>query len=62
MTLKKNAPRFRKHNRALHPYKKLGFEVEGILRNDKVINSRYYNSVVMSRIQSLMYIIGPLTF
>jgi RimJ/RimL family protein N-acetyltransferase len=52
MTLKKNAPRFRKHNRALHPYKKLGFEVEGILRNDKVINSRYYNSVVMSRIWS----------
>ncbi|HCF51897.1 MAG TPA: GNAT family N-acetyltransferase, partial [Bacillus sp. (in: Bacteria)] len=31
-------------------YKKLGFEVEGILKNDKRLSDgKYYNTVVMGR-------------
>ncbi|MDM5193941.1 GNAT family N-acetyltransferase [Bacillus hominis] len=38
------------NQKAIHLYKKLGFEVEGILKNDKRLSDgKYYNTVVMGR-------------
>ncbi|HDR7686906.1 GNAT family N-acetyltransferase [Bacillus toyonensis] len=38
------------NEKAIHLYKKLGFEVEGILKNDKrLLDGKYYNTVVMGR-------------
>ncbi|MDQ0493813.1 GNAT family N-acetyltransferase [Paenibacillus brasilensis] len=38
------------NNKAIELYKKHGFEVEGILKNDKLLSdSRYYNTVIMGR-------------
>ncbi|MFE8152009.1 GNAT family N-acetyltransferase [Brenneria goodwinii] len=36
--------------KAIELYKKLGFEVEGILKNDKLLaDGKYYNTIVMGR-------------
>ncbi|MCU5027800.1 GNAT family N-acetyltransferase [Bacillus thuringiensis serovar brasilensis] len=38
------------NEKAIHLYKELGFEVEGILKNDKRLSDgKYYNTVVMGR-------------
>ncbi|PFC13991.1 GNAT family N-acetyltransferase [Bacillus cereus] len=38
------------NEKAIQLYKKLGFEVEGILKNDKKLSDgKYYNTVVMAR-------------
>ena len=38
------------NEKAIQLYKKLGFEVEGILKNDKRLSDgKYYNTVVMGR-------------
>ncbi|MDG0874942.1 GNAT family N-acetyltransferase [Paenibacillus thiaminolyticus] len=38
------------NEKALALYKKLGFEIEGTLRNDKILSdSKYYNTIVMGR-------------
>lgn len=38
------------NEKAIHLYKELGFEVEGILKNDKRLSDgKYYNTVVMAR-------------
>ena len=39
-----------KNEKAIQLYKKLGLEVEGILKNDKKLSDgKYYNTVVMGR-------------
>ncbi|MDQ0268192.1 GNAT family N-acetyltransferase [Cytobacillus purgationiresistens] len=36
--------------RAIQLYKKLGFEIEGILKNDKILSDgKYYNTIIMGR-------------
>jgi len=36
--------------RAIQLYKRFGFEIEGILRNDKILSDgKYYNTIVMGR-------------
>lgn len=35
------------NDRALHVYKKCGFQVEGTLRNAEFVNGRYYDQIVM---------------
>ncbi len=38
------------NEKAINLYKKLGFEVEGVLKNDKrLLDGKYYNTVVMGR-------------
>ncbi|EJR54930.1 hypothetical protein IIM_01870 [Bacillus cereus VD107] len=38
------------NDKAMHLYKKLGFEVEGVLKNDKRLSDgKYYNTVIMGR-------------
>jgi ribosomal protein S18 acetylase RimI-like enzyme len=38
------------NHKAIELYKKLGFEVEGILKNDKILSDgKYYNTIVMGR-------------
>lgn len=38
------------NTRAIELYKRLGFEIEGILRNDKILSDgEYYNTIVMGR-------------
>ncbi|MEJ8548788.1 GNAT family N-acetyltransferase [Brevibacillus borstelensis] len=38
------------NEKAIQLYKKLGFEVEGILKNDKILSDgKYYNTIVMGR-------------
>ncbi|MBM7839729.1 RimJ/RimL family protein N-acetyltransferase [Alkalihalobacillus xiaoxiensis] len=39
------------NERALHVYKKCGFEVEGLLRNAEFVNGTYYDQVVMGRLK-----------
>lgn len=39
------------NEKAINLYKKLGFEVEGVLKNDKKLaDGKYYNTVVMGRL------------
>jgi ribosomal protein S18 acetylase RimI-like enzyme len=38
------------NDRAIKLYKSLGFEIEGILKNDKVLSDgKYYNTIIMGR-------------
>lgn len=38
------------NEKAIALYKKLGFEIEGTLRNDKILSDgKYYNTIVMGR-------------
>ncbi|MFL1671877.1 GNAT family N-acetyltransferase [Paenibacillus dendritiformis] len=38
------------NDKAIALYKKLGFEIEGILKNDKILSDgKYYNTIVMGR-------------
>ncbi|WP_053218326.1 GNAT family N-acetyltransferase [Virgibacillus senegalensis] len=38
---------------AIHLYKKFGFEVEGVLKNDKLLSDgQYYNTILMSRMKN----------
>lgn len=38
------------NNRAIELYKTLGFEIEGVLKNDKILSDGgYYNSILMAR-------------
>ena len=38
------------NEKAIKLYEKLGFEVEGVLKKDKVLsNGRYYNTILMGR-------------
>lgn len=38
------------NDKAITLYKKLGFEIEGILKNDKILSAgKYYNTIVMGR-------------
>lgn len=40
------------NDKAIMLYEKLGFEVEGLLKNDKILSDgKYYNTVVMGRCQ-----------
>ncbi|MEQ6353769.1 GNAT family N-acetyltransferase [Lysinibacillus sp. M3] len=40
------------NDKAILLYKKLGFEVEGVLKNDKLLSDgNYYNTIVMGRIK-----------
>lgn len=40
------------NDKAIVLYKKLGFEVEGVLKNDKRLSDgNYYNTIVMGRIK-----------
>ncbi|MFY0518676.1 GNAT family N-acetyltransferase [Lysinibacillus sp. UGB7] len=40
------------NDKAIRLYEKLGFEVEGLLKNDKILSDgKYYNTVVMGRCQ-----------
>ncbi|UZJ79302.1 GNAT family N-acetyltransferase [Fictibacillus sp. KU28468] len=35
---------------AIHLYEKLGFEIEGVLKNDKILSDgKYYNTIMMGR-------------
>ena len=39
------------NDKAILLYKKLGFEIEGVLKNDKILSDgNYYNTIVMGRI------------
>ncbi|MGE8000018.1 N-acetyltransferase family protein [Lysinibacillus sp. NPDC093190] len=41
------------NDKAILLYKKLGFEVEGVLKNDKLLSDgNYYNTIVMGRIKA----------
>lgn len=41
------------NDKAILLYKKLGFEVEGVLKNDKLLSDgNYYNTIVMGRINA----------
>lgn len=41
------------NDKAVLLYKKLGFEVEGVLKNDKLLSDgNYYNTIVMGRIKA----------
>ena len=41
------------NDKAILLYKKLGFEVEGVLKNDKMLSDgNYYNTIVMGRIKA----------
>ena len=38
------------NEKAIKLYKKLGFEVEGVVKNDKVLSDeRFYNTILMGR-------------
>jgi ribosomal protein S18 acetylase RimI-like enzyme len=38
------------NDKAINLYKKLGFEIEGILKNDKILaDGKYYNTIIMGR-------------
>lgn len=38
------------NTKAIELYKRLGFEIEGILKNDKILSDgEYYNTIVMGR-------------
>lgn len=38
------------NDKAIKLYKGLGFEIEGILKNDKILaDGNYYNTIVMGR-------------
>lgn len=38
------------NDKAIELYKKLGFEIEGVLKNDKILSDgKYYNTIVMGR-------------
>ncbi|GAB2700938.1 hypothetical protein GCM10027018_20300 [Paenibacillus thermoaerophilus] len=38
------------NEKAIQLYKRFGFEVEGILKNDKVLSDgKYYNTIMMGR-------------
>jgi ribosomal protein S18 acetylase RimI-like enzyme len=38
------------NSRAIELYKRVGFEIEGILKNDKILSDgKYYNTIVMGR-------------
>jgi RimJ/RimL family protein N-acetyltransferase len=38
------------NTKAIELYKRLGFEIEGILKNDRILaNGEYYNTIVMGR-------------
>lgn len=38
------------NDKAIHLYQKLGFEIEGILKKDKVLSDgKYYNTIIMGR-------------
>lgn len=40
------------NEKAIHLYEKFGFEVEGVLKKDKLLSDgKYYNTIVMGRIQ-----------
>ncbi|MFE6138368.1 GNAT family N-acetyltransferase [Bacillus sp. NPDC057893] len=44
------------NEKAIQLYKKLGFEVEGVLKNDKRLSDgKYYNTVVMGRVNSTFH-------
>ena len=50
MRLKDIITSIRDKRKAIQLYRKLGFEVEGILKNDKRLSDeKYYNTVVMGR-------------
>ncbi|WP_108671060.1 GNAT family N-acetyltransferase [Peribacillus acanthi] len=39
------------NEKAIQLYKKLGFEIEGILKNDKILSDgKYYNTIMMGRL------------
>jgi RimJ/RimL family protein N-acetyltransferase len=39
---------------AIELYKRLGFEIEGTLKNDKVItDGKYYNTILMGRFNDI---------
>lgn len=42
------------NKRAIHVYKKCGFEVEGLLRNAEFVNGNYYDQVIMGRLRELV--------
>jgi RimJ/RimL family protein N-acetyltransferase len=38
------------NDKAIKLYKKLGFEIEGLLKNDKILaDGQYYNTIIMAR-------------
>jgi ribosomal protein S18 acetylase RimI-like enzyme len=38
------------NDKAIELYKKHGFEIEGLLKNDKVLSDgKYYNTIIMGR-------------
>ncbi|PQZ57701.1 MULTISPECIES: GNAT family N-acetyltransferase [Bacillus] len=42
--------------KAIQLYKRLGFEVEGVLKNDKMLSDgKYYNTVVMGRVNGTFH-------
>ncbi|UNP78863.1 GNAT family N-acetyltransferase [Bacillus nitratireducens] len=44
------------NEKAIQLYKKLGFEVEGVLKNDKRLSDgKYYNTVVMGRVNNTFH-------
>lgn len=44
------------NEKAINLYKKLGFEVEGVLKNDKKLaDGKYYNTVVMGRFTDIFH-------
>ncbi|MGE7632533.1 N-acetyltransferase family protein [Bacillus paramycoides] len=44
------------NDKAIQLYKKLGFEVEGVLKNDKRLSDgKYYNTVVMGRFNEIAH-------
>ncbi|MGR3778631.1 GNAT family N-acetyltransferase [Bacillus paramycoides] len=44
------------NDKAIQLYKKLGFEVEGVLKNDKRLSDgKYYNTVVMGRVNNIFH-------
>lgn len=43
------------NEKAIHLYKKLGFEIEGLLKKDKLLSDgRFYNTIVMGRLNEVL--------
>lgn len=40
------------NSKAIELYKFFGFEIEGTLKNDKILSDGYYNTIVMGRVKS----------